>query len=286
MRISSLLTAIPLLVWMSLVTATAQQPAPTPPQQEEVPTFSADGTVIVEPVPEKKESGENAEKTTQEGELTDEEREDLAEEEGQEGKKKGPSAAELAWRKRLAAAEKAVSDAEQQFMDAELKVTELRNEGTKRGSDTRFQAELEQQGKLVDQARQKVAAARQALDKVRAEGAAKKWSAAPSAEEKATAKPVPKTTAIRGQYSTAKKNLDSVNKRIKLYQHRVSELNLKLTVNSGSGDNYAQAGIQEQLDEANSELERAKGDLPGAQAAFDRARRAASSAGVNVRDIQ
>jgi hypothetical protein len=266
--------------------ATAQQPAPQPPQQD-APSFTNDDISITEPARPREVTGpdDDIDPKTQSGpNLTEEERLDAeatAPTSGAASKDQGPSPAETNWRSRYAAAERAFQGAERQAQEAEIRITELRNQLSTSGTDVRLRQELEDTGNALSQARERVKTARAAFDEVKAEGARKKFKLAPASGARAGA-----PRDARAQFSEAKRAFDDASRRATLYQNRVSDLNLRITINSGSGDNYAIANLQAELNEARAQLEKARADLQVAQQNLDRARRAAAGAGVPVRDLE
>lgn len=293
MRTLRLLPAVAAAVLYGSAAALAQQPAPEPPRQDE-PTITTEDITIADPAPKQETTADPDHdidpETKGDGELTDEERADVersGEKQAEAGKGKGPSAAERAWRQRYAAAKRVAEDAERAAQDAEIRITELRNELGSRGSDTRLVAELDRQGTVLAQARDRAKRAQAAFEAVRAEGARKKFSpeAAASTAKSGKGGQQSASAQLRTQYSEAKRRVEDINRRITLYQNRVSDLSTRLTINSGSGDNYAQASIQAELNKAREELQKAQAELPAAQQGFERARRAAAGAGVPVRDL-
>ena len=71
-------------------------------------------------------------------------------------------------------------------------------------------------------------------------------------------------------------------KGVSIYQARVNDARGRILNNSGSGDNYAQARIQTDLDAALKELQQAQTDAQAAQTRYDAAVNAARQAGVPV----
>lgn len=288
MKIRDLLLAAAAVVALSSC-ALAQQPAPEQQRQDDdTPTFSTDDAsapVVGQP------AGAQTEAPPDDSGMTPEERADAAAGKSTGGAAaaapgkpgaKGPSKAELMWRERYAAAVKEEAAARQAAQEAELQETELRNglSSTHTTADRNdLAARIQQQGDAIRQAQQAAKAAKAKLDAIRAEGSANKFS--PSGGPAATnASGKPNAEYYVTQVSTAKADLDDAKRRVELYTNRVSDARGRALQNGGSGDNFAQAKIQEDIDAANRELAEAQADQAAAQAKLDAATDAARRANV------
>jgi len=272
-------------------TALAQQPAPEGQRQDETPTLSTDD--IAPPPIEGQPAGAQTENPPDAGDdsaLTPEERADASKTKGEKGpakepgKKKGPSAAELTWRSQLAQAEAQMRAARQQSQEAELQLTQLRNSlaTTSSVADRNgIAAQIESQGEVVRQAQAAASAAEAAYKNLQAEGASRSF--------KPNAGPSPQTEGgdVNPSFYTerlakAQSDFDDADRRVQIYQDRVSDARGRILNNSGSGDQFAGIKMQEELDAALTELDKAQVDRDTAQTQLDAARREALAHGVNV----
>jgi hypothetical protein len=289
-RAQLLITAV--AVFVLAAPTFSQQPAPERQREDDVPTLTTED--VAPPPVEGQPAGALTE--TPEGQdpsMTPEERADAeaaggdaAAGKGGKGtgaKPKPTNAAEAAWRRQYAAAESAYRAAEKRAQEAELRSNELRNSMATAGStDERnsLAAENEQQGEAVRQAQAAAAAARAAFDRVRAEGTARKFTLAPGPAPTKGGQPNP--TFYQERVASTRSAYEDATRRVELYQARVNDARGRILNNSGSGDNYAQARIQTDLDEALKELERAQSDLQTAQEQHRAAVDAAVRAGIPV----
>ena len=288
MKTCSLVLVAAAAVLLSAAPALAQQPAPeSQREQEDVPTLT---TQDIRPVEGQPAGAQTEAPPPEDPSLTPEERADIeaggeapeAKDAGPE-KKKGPSAAELAWRRQYAAAESQSRAAEQRAQEAELRSNELRNQLATAGSVAArndLAAQLDQQGNAARQAREEANTARANLERIRTEGTRRRFQ--PAAGPSATTNGRPNPTYHQQRVARAKADLDDANRRISIYQARVNDARGRILNNSGSGDGYAQARIQTDLDSALKELQQAQTDAQTAQTRYDAAVNAARQAGVPV----
>jgi hypothetical protein len=265
--------------------ALAQQPAPELQREDETPTLTTDD---VAPAPiAGQPAGAQTEAPPEDATMTPEERADAAASKpGAPGTKpegkKGPSKAELAWRSRVAQAEAAERAARERAQQAELALTDMKNRMASASTVSErnsLAATVDQQGNAVQRAQEEATAAAATLKAIEAQGAANKYSRA------AGPSPTTKSGGVNADYylkrvAEAKAALDDATRRVQIYQDRVNEARGRSIGNSGSGDNFAQAKIQEDLDAALSELEKAQADRDAAQVQYDEATRAAQNANV------
>lgn len=268
--------------------ALAQQPEPEPQRDEEdVPTLT---TQDVRPVEGQPAGAQTEAPPPEDAALTPEERADVeagekppADKSAPPTKKKGPSAAELAWRQQYANAQSQARVAEERAQQAELRANELRNQlGSTSTTAARNEiaAQLDQQGYVARQAREDAGRARAELERVTAEGSSRRFQ--PAAGPAATTNGRPNPSYHQQRVARAKADLDDANRRIQIYQARVNDARGRILNNSGSGDNYAQARIQTDLDDALKELQTAQTDVQAAQSRYDTAVTEARRAGVPV----
>jgi len=270
--------------------AFAQQPAPEGQRQDETPTLTTDD---VTPLPvEGQPAGAQTDKppaAEDDSKLTPEERADAAKGKGKGGekapaKKKGPSAAELAWRAQYAQAETQMRAAREQAQQAELQLTQLRNRIAAASSvadRNQLVVDIAAQGDVVRQAQDAATAAAAAYKNVQAVGASKgfKPDAGPAAQ---TASGAANPTYYADRFAKAQSDFDDADRRVQIYQDRVSDVRARILNNSGSGDQFAGMKLQEELDAALTELDKAQTDRAAAETRLDAARQEALANGVNV----
>ena len=286
MRIHALLLPAAVAVVLIALPAFAQQAAPEGQNPDDVPTFTSDDVAPTQVVPAAEPAGEEPTDPS----LTPEEMADTTgggeKGEAQVGvgaaKKKGPSAAELKWRRDYEAARDRSRAATAAAQQAEIQQTQLRNQLASTGSSQQRNAvaqEIEALGARVRELQEVATRAKEELARVEEEGRLRKF--------KLAAGPSPRTKSgrtnpeyIRDEYTKAAAALQDADRRIALYQFRVSDLQARITNNSGSGDQYTQMRLQGELNEALRGLEEARADRVNAATTADQARRAAANAGI------
>lgn len=262
------------------------------PQDEPVPTMTNDD-VPSAPVAQQDEGAEGKPAPQDEG-LTPEERADAeAAEAGDEGgQEAGGGAApgrktsreELQWRSDYAAAEERARAAERKALDAELQANEMKHELQSSGSVAERNAAaaaLDAKTTEIEQARSEAAAARAEAERLKNVGASARYKAAPGPG------PVDSSGgANRGFHQQAVQRATTAQadaeRRVAVYQNRVLELRQQMLNTGGSGDNFALMKMQEQLTQAEGDLEKAQTDLGKATTELEAARAAAAAAGVRV----
>jgi hypothetical protein len=280
-----LLAAAVAAVLMTGGTALAQQPAPEQQRQDDVPTLTTDD--ITPPQVATASDGDEAQ-PAEDPDMTPEEKADAdAGKKTAAGAKAGAkkqNPAEVDWRRRYAAAQARVRKANEAAQEAELKVTDLRNRLGQSGSVEERRAlvaELDQQGDVVTRTKQEAQAAATALSALQQEGASKKYSATPG----------PSATTKGGQanpnyyaqkYADAQQRLADANRRVQLYQNRLTEGRSRQLNEGGSGDQFAQFKIQGDIDDAQKQLDKATADRDAAQRDLDAVRKAARDANVDL----
>ncbi len=272
--------------------ALAQQSAPEGQRQDETPTLTSDD---VAPAPIQGQPAGAQTQPPDEGDdsaLTPEERADAAS--GRDtGKgdataapaKKGPSKEELAWRTRYAQAESQLRAARQRAQNAELQLTEMQNNlGSTNSTQDRnsLAAAIETQGNTVREAQRAASDAQTAFDAVQAEGRSKKFRLAPGPSP-TTESGRPNLDYYQQKVSKATGDYADADRRVQIYQDRVNDARGRILNNSGSGDQFAGARLQEELDASLKELDKAQSDRNAARQRLDQARQEAAAAGVSVR---
>lgn len=289
MRSHALLLTAAAAVLFAAAPALAQQPAPERQNPDDIPTLTTEDVAPAETAaPE--EDGVVTAGSYDDPSLTPEERADAAssaaepKQEPAKGARKGPSPAELQWRRELAEAERRSRAATAAAQNAEIELTRMRNRlASTSTTDERNEtaAAIEQQGQRIRELQQQAAAEKMALDRIKAEGKSRRFSAG-AGPAPTTKGGRPNPDYYRDRYAKAQQDLRDAERRAALYQNRVSDLRTRINVNSGSGDQFTQMPLQTQLDEALRELEKAQSDLELSTQRVDEARRAAGTAGVPV----
>jgi chromosome segregation ATPase len=190
---------------------------------------------------------------------------------------------EAAWRETVKQARDKVKQAERTAEEAELRVTDLRNQLGATSQTTRERnetaAELETAGQQLAELRREVVAAKQDLEKVIEHGREKHFS---EAAERKPAEGDDKANEehFRKRYAELTEKLDTANRRVQLYENRIREINQKMQNNSGSGDNFFLATLQQEKDDAQVRLDEAREAYQKAQDDIDDLKREAKNAGV------
>ncbi len=197
---------------------------------------------------------------------------------------RGPSPAEQAWRQQLSAAESNARDAQARADEAEIQLTNLRNNiGVQSTVDERnaLMQQIEQQGAIISQARADAAKAKDELAAVKAEGRMNDYSPDPG-PSKTVAGGGANAQYYQQRYDKALSDQTDAERRIQLYQDRVNMARSQLNLNSGSGDAFTQARYTDALNQAESDLAKAQNELAAAQARLQSVVNEAQSAGVSI----
>lgn len=277
------------LAILGVAPVVAQQPAPEGQRQDDdVPTLTTDD-VAPPAAAEDEDTGEDAQEDPN---LTPEERADAGQgkkggseaKAGPRGKKENPE--EVAWRRRYEAAKKQADETKRTAENAELRVTEIRNQiadPTDTSSKDGLRAELESQGAVVRQAKEAASAAAAELTRIKAEGDAEGFRpvAGPTATKKTGE---PNEAFYLKEYQKAKQQLADANREVTLYQNQVNDLRVRQLNESGSGDNFVQLKLQAQLNEALEKLEKAQQKQATASSRLDDVRSQARRSGITIRE--
>ena len=171
-----------------------------------------------------------------------------------------PSAGEVSWRESIKAARKESESAQRRAEEAELRITDLRNQlgapGQGAGDRNQTMSDLSTIGDTLKQQKAEAREAADALNKLLDEGRQKgyKEEEGPSSVSKSGE---PNEDYYRSKFAELAKSLEDAERRVQLYQNKVNELNQSITGNSRSGDNFFIGQLQEQRDEAQHSLEQA-----------------------------
>ena len=202
------------------------------------------------------------------------------------------SAEETAWRDQVGKARSRAKELERTAEEAELRVTALRNDLGASGQSVRQRndtaAELSQAGqKLTDlqnQARAAADDAAQLIEYGRQKGFAEAEGPKATSEEGK-----PNEDYFRTQFAKLTEALQSAQRRVRLYDNRIRDLNQQITANSSGrnsngkatgGDSFFAAQLYKDRDEAQQKLEEARSAEVQAQNDLYALREEARRAGV------
>jgi len=253
----------------------AQQPQPTPTPKK-IPTLRTEdvlphGTVVDEvesPAGAKKPDG--AKPSVGKGEKAAAEKPEVSPE-------------EQMWRDNIKEARQRAESAERSAEEAELKITDLRNQLNTPGRDPRDRnaivAEMGQQAESAKQLRDEAKQAKEELRKIEEDGRDNGY--------KEEAGPAPTTEGgkpneqyYRERFEKLTQAAQDAQRRIQLYEDRVRDLNQRITNNSRTGDNYFIGRLQEDLSEAQKSLQEAQEAYDKSQADLDALKEEGRTAGV------
>jgi chromosome segregation ATPase len=260
-----------LLVGLS-ATAT-QQPA----ARQKAPRLTTDDVVrtpVTEPAGDSKEAVTKPESAT---------KSDVAESKSEQAKAATEvkvSAEETSWRERVAKARSRAKELERAAEEAELRITQLRNELGTSGQSARYRndtvAELGQAGQRLSEvtAQARVAAddAAQLAEYGRQKGFTEAEGPKATSEEGK-----PNEEYYRSQFLKLTEALEGAQRRVALYDNRIRDLNQQIATNSGGKDKSGRAtggdsffamqlqkdreDAQQKLDEARTAQTKAQNDL-------------------------
>jgi hypothetical protein len=194
---------------------------------------------------------------------------------------------EAAWRERVQQARERATALERSAEEAELRVTEIRNSLGASGHTARHRnnlaAELERAGQRLSDLRSQAREAASDLEKLLQYGREKGFSEA-AGPKSTTAEGKPNEDYYRSRFARLNEELQTAMRRAQLYENRVRDLNARINLNSGSGDNFYIAQLQQERDEAQQRMNEARADRDRAQqeiaALMEEARRAGLPPGI------
>ena len=202
------------------------------------------------------------------------------------GTKAGSSAAkpdpeQAAWRDRVQKAREKVKAAQRSAEEAELRTNDLRNRLGNSGGTPRERnqtaAELDQMGQLVKQLRAEARAAeaelKDALDQAKGKGFTEAEGPKPVAEGGR-----PNEDYYKTKFAKLNEAVQDAERKMQLYEIRVRDLTGRM--NNTSGDRFSGGQIQQQLEEAQQQLNEARDARTRAQSDLDALRDEARRAGV------
>ncbi|HEY6330235.1 MAG TPA: hypothetical protein VI756_12925 [Blastocatellia bacterium] len=257
---------------LPICSAARQEQQPPPPPPKKVPTLTTED-VARSGVPETAEApAEPAEKKP------------APDAKGAGGEKKPEvSPEEASWRASVKQAREHAEQTQRTAEDAELKVTELRNQSNAPGQDAKDRNDVLAQMEDVSESLKGLQAdareAKRDLDKLIDEGREKGYheEEGPSATSKDGK---PNDSYYKERFVKLTKQLQDAQRRAQLYQDRVAEINQRITLNARTGDNYFLARLQEDLSAAQQGLQEAEAARDKAQSDIDALMEEARQAGV------
>jgi hypothetical protein len=246
-----------------VVSASAQQPAAS---RKRVPTLTTDDVYAQRSAPATADATEDpASKTA-----------------GAPANGKLVSPEESAWRENVKNARERAKAADRAAEEAELRVTALRNQLGQSGQGPRDRnetaTELDAAGQRVIELRAQARDAHESLDKLLEEGRAKGFTEAP--EPSASKDGKPNVDYYKTKFAELNEKLQTAERRVKLYDDRIREMNQRITINSRTGDNYYIGQLQQLRADAQHDQDQARADLESAQRDLEALKEEARRAGV------
>jgi hypothetical protein len=179
---------------------------------------------------------------------------------------------ETSWRERVQAARERAKSLERASEEAELRVTEIRNQMSVSGQTPQQRnqsaADLEQAGHKVTELRQNSRDAAEDLNKLVEYGREKGFKEA-EGPKASSDDGKPNEKYYRSRYESLNEALQTADRRAQLYENRVRDLNQRISNNSGTGDNFYIGQIQQERNEMQQKLEEARASRLKAQADLD-----------------
>jgi DNA repair exonuclease SbcCD ATPase subunit len=198
---------------------------------------------------------------------------------------------ESSWRDRVKKARDRAKELERNAEQAELRITALRNDLGVSGQSARYRnevaGELDQAGEQLKDLRSQAREAANDLAQLVEYGQQKGFTE--GGEPNPTEDGKPNEQYYRAQFAKLTEASESAQRRIQLYDNRVRDLTQRLMTNSGGrdksgkptgGDNFYNAQLQQDLEEAQQKLGEARAALLKAQTDLDTLRDEARRAGV------
>lgn len=192
---------------------------------------------------------------------------------------------ESSWRDRVGKARGRAKELERSAEQAELRITQLRNELGASGQSARYRnetaAELDQAGQRTKdrraQARSAVDDLAQLVEYGRQNGFAEGAGPKPVSEDGK-----PNDQYYRSQLARLTDAIESAQRRIQLYDNRVRDLSQRILMNGGKkgGDNFYAIQLQQDREDAQQKLDESRVSLAKAQSDLEALREEARRAGV------
>ena len=190
---------------------------------------------------------------------------------------------ESAWRERVQAARARAKSLERAADEAELSITRLRNQLGTSGQSSRYRnetaAQLDEGGRRLTELRAETRRAAADLEELLQYGKQKGYS------EEAPAQSIledgkPNEQYYRTRYAALLDDLKDAERLISLYDNRVKDLNQRILLNSGSGDNFYTMQIQQDRDAMQEKLNDARASREKAQSGIESLMEEARRAGL------
>ncbi len=190
---------------------------------------------------------------------------------------------ETSWRERVQAARERAKSLERSAEEAELRVTEIRNQMSVSGQTPQQRNQsadaLEQAGQRVTDLRQQSRAAAEDLNKLVEYGSEKGFKEV-EGPKASSDDGKPNEQYYRSRYASLNEALETADRRAQLYENRVRDLNQRISNNSGTGDNFYIAQIQQERNEMQQKLDEARAARLKAQTDLDTLLEEARRSGV------
>jgi chromosome segregation ATPase len=181
---------------------------------------------------------------------------------------------EAAWRERIAKARQRAQEVERAADQAELRVTQLRNDLGASGQTAKYRNEtaagLEDTGKQLSDLRKEEREAAQDLEKLEEYGREKKYSEAQGPAPKA-ADGSANEDFYRQRYQKLTQALQDADRKVQLFENRVRDVAQQILSTGGQnrGDNFYIMQLQQDRDEAQQKLDEARAARSKAQEDLD-----------------
>jgi hypothetical protein len=267
-----------------------QQPA----SRQKPPRLTTDDVVrtpVTEPAADSKDAATKPEPATKPESAT---KSDVVESKSEQAKatESKVSAEEASWRERVGKARSRAKELERSAEEAELRITQLRNELGTSGQTARYRndtiAELGQAGQRLTEVRAQARAAADDAAQLAEYGRQKGFSEAegPKATSEAGK---PNEEYYLSQFSKLTEALEDAQRRVQLYDNRIRDVNQQLMSNSSGktrtgrgtgGDSFFAMQLQKDRDDAQQKLDEARAAQTKAQNDLYALREEARRAGV------
>jgi len=190
---------------------------------------------------------------------------------------------ESSWRESVKKARERAKELERAADETELRVTRLRNDLSVSGQSASFRnqtaTELERTGQRLTEVRAQSRAATSDLNQLLEYGRQKGFTEE-AGPEAVAGDGKPNEEYYRERYATLTEAVLTAERRMQLYENRVRDLNQRITSNSGTGDNFYIAHIQQERDESLEKLEEARAARAKAQSDLEALKEEARRAGL------
>jgi len=195
---------------------------------------------------------------------------------------------ERAWREALVGARKRVKELERETEEIELAIADLQNELTNVNQTANSGLEtvkrLELASRQLNEMREELRTAREQLSKLEEQGRDSDFKEAPGPSSK-DKQGNPNADYYKQKYNSLVEELETAERRVRLYENRARELNRQIQTSvggpQGTGlDNFTLARMQREFEEAIRELERAITSVNSIRSRMERLQEDARQAGL------